>query len=69
MDAEGKYSIKKRLESRINPNLFMKSFLVTHFMQSAFNLSNGVTDLLESSSILIYLIPVKGFSYTKGHID
>jgi hypothetical protein len=29
-------------------------------MQLAFNLSNGVTDRLESSSVLIYLIQVKG---------
>ena len=28
-------------------------------MQLAFNLSNGVTDTLESSSILIYLVLVK----------
>ncbi len=33
-------------------------------MQLGFNLSNGVTDTLESSSILIYLIQVKGI-YTK----
>ncbi len=30
------------------------------FVQLAFNLSNGVTDTLESSSILIYFIQVKG---------
>jgi hypothetical protein len=34
------------------------------FVQLAFNLRNGVTDTLESSSILIYLIEKKGI-YTK----
>ncbi len=29
-------------------------------MQLAFNLSNGVTDTLECSAMLIYLIRVKG---------
>jgi hypothetical protein len=33
-------------------------------MQFAFNLSNGVTDTLESSSTLIYLIPMEGI-YTQ----
>jgi hypothetical protein len=31
-------------------------------MSLAFNLSNGVTDKSESSTILIYLIQVKGIS-------
>ncbi len=34
------------------------------FVQLAFNLRNRVTDTLESSSILIYLIEVKGI-YTQ----
>jgi hypothetical protein len=32
----------------------------SYFVQLGFNLSNGVTDKLESSSILIYLFQVKG---------
>jgi len=35
-------------------------FYVHIFVQLGFNLSNGVTDTLESSSILIYLVQVKG---------
>jgi hypothetical protein len=34
-------------------------------MQLAFNLSNGVTDKLESSTILIYLIQTKGIDTQK----
>ena len=34
-------------------------------MQLGFNLSNGVTDKLESISILIYLIQVKGIHTQK----
>jgi uncharacterized membrane protein YwzB len=35
-------------------------------MQLAFNLSNGVIDTLESSTILIYLIQTKGIYTQKG---
>jgi hypothetical protein len=38
-------------------------------MQLGFKLSNRVTDTLESSSILIYLIQVKGIYTQKGCID
>jgi hypothetical protein len=38
-------------------------------MQLGFNLSNRVTDTLESTSILIYLIQVKGIYTQKGCID
>ncbi len=34
------------------------------FMQLGFNMSNGITDTLESNSILIYLVHVKGI-YTQ----
>jgi hypothetical protein len=44
---------------------------ICNFMQFRFNLSNGVTDTLESSSILIYLETHKGiyssnFSFIPG---
>jgi hypothetical protein len=39
------------------------------FRAIGFYLSNEVTDTLGSSSILIYLIPVKGISIQKGCID
>jgi hypothetical protein len=52
--------------------VFTTAFQISHiflklnniFMLLAFNLSNGVTDTLESSTILIYLIKVKGI-YTQ----
>ena len=37
---------------------------ISSFMQLGLNMSNGVTDTLESSSILIYLVQVKGI-YTQ----
>ncbi len=40
------------------------SYSVTILVQLGFNLSNGVKDTLESSSILIYLIQVAGI-YTR----
>jgi hypothetical protein len=47
-----------------------KTFFTLFFMQSAFNLSNGVTDTLASSTILIYLIHVRGiYLYTRGRVD
>jgi hypothetical protein len=39
------------------------------FRAIGFYLSNGVTDTIESSSVLIYLIQVKGISIQKGCID
>jgi hypothetical protein len=38
-------------------------------MQLGFNLSNRVTDALESSSLLIYLIQVKGIYTQEGLVD
>jgi hypothetical protein len=38
-------------------------------MQLGFNLSDGVTDTFESSSLLIYLIQVKGIYTQEGRID
>ncbi len=40
------------------------SIIILSFVQLGFNLINRVTDTLESSSILIYLIHVKGI-YTQ----
>ncbi len=40
-----------------------------NFVQLAFNLSNGVTDTLKSSTILIYFSQVKGVYTQKGHVD
>ncbi len=37
-----------------------------YFVQLAFNMSNRVTDTLESSTILIYLVQVKGIYTQKG---
>jgi hypothetical protein len=38
-------------------------------MKLAFNLSNGVTDTVESSTKLIFLIQVKGIYTQKGRVN
>ncbi len=46
-----------------NQHVFMHHMIISNissFMQLGLNMSNGVTDTLESSSILIYLIQFKG---------
>ncbi len=40
---------------------------INYFLQLGLNLSNGVTDTLESSTILIYLIQLKGIYTQKSH--
>ncbi len=44
--------------------LIFWTFTIINFVQLGFNLTNGVTDMLEFSSILIYFVPVKGI-YTQ----
>ncbi len=39
---------------------FRRKCTIASFVQLAFNLRNGTTDTRESSTILIYLIQVKG---------
>jgi hypothetical protein len=45
----------------------LESFGIPFFVQLGFNLSNGVTDTLESSTILIYLQTRKSI-YTRKEI-
>ncbi len=49
------------------PRLYDK--LYSFFMQLAFNFSNGVTDTLESGTIAIYSIQVKGIHTQWGYVD
>jgi hypothetical protein len=39
---------------------FRRKCTIASFVQLAFNLSNGVTDTIESSTMLVYLVQVKG---------
>jgi hypothetical protein len=65
LKASAFFCLKKRLVVKKFNNFYMG--LVTPFSGAllGFNLSNGVTDTLESNSILIYLIQVKGI-YTQS---
>jgi hypothetical protein len=56
----------KHHKNIVNTIIYWNAYI---FMQLSFNLSNGVTGTLESSSILIYLIQVKHIYMQKGRID
>jgi len=51
------------MDSTLEVNFFPCQQIL--FVQLGFNFSNGVTDTLESSSMLIYLIQVKGICTQK----